>query len=65
MEPVNREAEFKAENSRDGLRVIVNRDFYLVKFEHEHEMLMTLNEAEKLAMFILNIRKTGASTYAK
>lgn len=60
-----REAEFAVQNSRDGLRVVVNDEFFLVKFEHERDFVLDQNEARTLAKFILNVREVGNGVFQR
>lgn len=52
-----READFRLENSVDGIRVVVSDEFGLVKIEgpRSEEFTMTADTAEKLAMFIAGL----------
>ena len=52
----DREAEFNVQNSRDNLRVVISREFLLVKFEHERDIILDLSAAHRLARFLLDVK---------
>lgn len=55
-----REAEFALTSEIDDMRVVYSNDFGLVKFESgQGEWIMTTIEAEAMAEFILNIKRSN------